>query len=158
MDDLGINEYLKNTYGTAMGGNPVFRIIWSTGLTEKRYSEFHDYLDNILLRVVKEVREVLVYPFAQDRWILERLIPLTDSMREFIKTDDNYTYHEIYIFQDKHGNFLPLNREIVDTAMFLFFSYYLKMSWTQKADLQMALLAKKELDKRKQIEEATKNV
>lgn len=154
MDDLGINKWLKDNYGTTVEGLSLFRLIWSTNVTEHRFSEFHDYYGDILLRRVRETREVLKYPFAQDRWVLERVQLIDDKVRDFgLMTNDQYHYEEIYVFQSKEGKFLPLNQQAVEAAMFLFFKFYLQMTRKERTDLRMELLARRELVKKQKIRE-----
>ena len=154
MDDLGLNQWLVNTYGTTVDNKPLFRLIWSTGVTEKREGIFQDFYGDILIREVREVREVLKYPFAQDRWVLERIKQVTQPMREFGLLDEAFTYSEIYIFQDRSGHFLPLTREMCEAAMYLFFKYFVQMTWKERTDFRIKQLAQKELDKRQKYLEA----
>lgn len=154
MDDLGINQYLQDTYGRTVEGLPLFRIVWSTGLTEHRFSEYHDFYGEVFLRAVREVREVLKYPYAQDRWVLERIQLTDERIKQMgLQTDKPYHYEEIYTFQDKQGRFLPLSRDKVDTALYLFFNYYLKMTPKQRLDMRMGILAQKELAKKQKTKE-----
>lgn len=156
MDDLGINQWLLDNYGKTIDGRPLFRLIWSTNVTEHRYSEFHDYYGEVFIRKVREVRECLKYPFAQDRWVLERICPVSKEAREqgLVDTGDKYAYVEIYTFQDKNGNFLPISRDKVEQALYLFFKFFLQMSWKQRTDMRMEMLAKRELDKKDKTREA----
>lgn len=149
-----INEYLLNHYGRTPEGLPYFRLIFSTGITEKRYSEFHDYHGDIFIRAVREVREVLKYPFAQDRYILERIREISQSARELgLRSDVPYSYEEVYTFQDKNGNFLHPHLDKVEAALYLFFTFYVRKSWKERADLRMEILAKKELEKKRKNRE-----
>jgi hypothetical protein len=153
MDDLGLNKWLLDTYGSTIEGLPLFRLIWSTNVTEKRYSEFTDFYGEIIIRTVTEVREVLKYPFAQDRWVIERICPVTREMKQAGLTDELYTYSELYVFQDKKGNFLPLTREMCEAAMYLFAKFFLQMSWQQRADFRMEQFAKREMERRRKMRE-----
>lgn len=154
MDDLGINKYLLDTYGTTPEGLPWFRLIWSTGITEKRYSEFHDYSGDIFIRAVREVREVLKYPFAQDRWVIERIRPINQQALEAgLRSDVPYSYEEVYIFQDKQGNFLPLSQSVAEAAIFLYFTFFLKYSYKERVDFRMKKLAEKHLESKKKTRE-----
>ena len=155
MDDLGINRWLLDNYGKTVDGHPLFRLLWTTNVTEKRYSEFHDYYGEIFIRAVREIRECLKYPFAQDRWVLERICPISQAARDAgLRTDEKYDYVEIYTFQDRDGNMLPLTRDKVETALYLFFNFYLKMNLKQRTDLRMQLLAQRELEKRNKTRDA----
>ena len=154
MDDLGLNKWLDESFGRTPEGYPYFRLIWSTGITEHRYSEFHDYYGDIFVRAVREVREVLKYPFAQDRWIIERIRPITKEARKLgLQSEGNFCYEEVYIFQDREGNFLPLDRQMVEVAIYLYFKHVVSLSRKQRTDIRMEMLAKKELEKKKQTRE-----
>jgi hypothetical protein len=155
MDDLGINKWLKDNYGTTVEGLPLFRLIWNDKtVTEHRFSEYHDYYGDILLRTVRETREVPKYPFCQDRWILERIHLIDERVRNLgLQTDKQYNYEEVYTFQDKQGKFLPLSQQKVEEALYLFFHYYLKMTPKERVDMRMAMLAKREEDKKQRTRE-----
>jgi hypothetical protein len=156
MDDLGLNQHLKDAYGTTVDGKQLFRLTWSTGITEFRHSTFVDYLGDIFLREVTETREVLKYPFAQDRWILERIRLTSDKAKEVfgLVGEDPYSYEPIYTFQDKDGDYLPLNREMLEAAMILFFEFYVKMIPSERQDFRMSLLAEKDRERRNRIRAA----
>lgn len=150
-----INKWLRDNYGTTVTGKPLFRIIWSTNITEHRYSEFSDFYGDILVRTVREIREVLKYPFAQDRFVLERIAVISDKARELgLRSDNNEEYVEVYTFQDKEGNFLPVTHEMTETALFLFFRFFLGMSWKERTDMRMEMLAKRELERKQKTREA----
>ncbi len=154
MDNLGLNKYLLDQYGKTPEGLPYFRLIWSTNVTEKRFSEFTDFIGDVPIRTVQEVREVLKYPFAQDRWILERIHPLDEKAREMgLMTDSNFSYEEIYIFQDRNGNYLPLSREMLDVAMYLFFKHYLDKTPKERLDQRLEIMAKKDMEKKQKTKE-----
>ena len=149
-----INKYLIEHYGRTPEGLPYFRLLWTTGVTEHRYSEFHDYYGDLFVRSVREVREVLKYPFAQDRWILERIREISPKAIEMgLRSNVPYSYEEVYCFQDNRGNPLPVTLDKVETALYLFFTYFVRMSWEQRIDLHMEILAKKELEKKRQTKE-----
>ncbi len=75
MDIHLINRRLQDTYGMDFLSQPFYRVVWSDEEIEKRFSEFEDYVPgtNILLRRVKEVREVKKYSYLQPQYILEKL-------------------------------------------------------------------------------------
>ena len=147
-EDFGLNEFLKNNYGTSIDGRPIFRLLWTTGVTEKRKARFIDMSDDIFIRDVIEVREVLKYPFAQERWVLERLVPIPFELKAEILTDDNWSYEEVYTFQNKKGEYLALSPMIVEAALYLFFKYYLSMTPKDRADMRTSMLARRDLTKR----------
>jgi hypothetical protein len=108
-----VNDLLASELGPSPFGVPNFRIAWSTGLTEKRFGTFSDFYGKIFLRQVTEVRDVLKYPFDQDRWILERAQSAAGN-RELM---GDYSYEPLYVFKDEHGLYLPLERRPVEVLI-----------------------------------------
>lgn len=104
-----LNDYLLREFGRGLEGLQNYRIIWSTGVTEKRLGTFTDFYGKIFVREVTEVREVLKYPYDQDRWILER-VQAASMNPELVA---HYSYEPIYVFKDKRGFYLPLNEKVV---------------------------------------------
>lgn len=149
MDDLGLNNWLKESYGTTIDGLPLFQLIWSTGISEIRRGTFRDYYGEVIIREVTEVRECLKYPLAQDRWILEVIKPVPESVYG-IELFTKWTYEGIYTFQDSNDNFLPLNREMLEVAMYLFFLYG-KMTWNERLENRMKDIAAREAVKKEKI-------
>jgi hypothetical protein len=145
MDDMGLNQWLKDTYGTTVDGYPLFRLLWTTNVTERRHSKFVDFHEDLFIREVEETREVLKYPFAQDRWVLERIHLIDNGAINIgLRADERFAYEEVYTFQDRDGNYLPLNREAIETAMYLFFKYYLALTPLQRQDMRVKMLADKD--------------
>ncbi len=149
MDDLGLNKWLVDHYGKTIDGLPLFKVTWSTGITEKRYGEFHDYMGDIFIRCVREVREVLKYPYAQNRWILEKIRLVSNEVQREYGIETKFTYEPIYTFQDKDGNYLPLVPDKLEAAMFLYLKFYLMMTPKERIDFRIAGLAARDLEKRK---------
>jgi len=149
MDDLGLNDWLKEAYGTTIDGLPLFKLIWSTNVTEMRKGTFRDYYGEVIIREVTEVRECLKYPLAQERWILE-VIKLVPESIYGIELFTKWTYEGIYTFQDKDDNYLELSREMLEVAMYLFFLYG-KMTWNERLENRMKDLALKEKEKKEKI-------
>lgn len=121
MDDLGINQWLKENYGTTGDLKPIFRVVWSTNLTEKRFGEFDEYSGHIFLRQVKGVKEVLKYPFDQNRWILEQFCEI-DQRSQVAKEliENKYSYEPLWIFKDKKGKYLPLDKRMIEFILFFY--------------------------------------
>jgi hypothetical protein len=141
-----INRHLEDNYGKLTTGEILFKVSWTTGLTEKRFSKFTDFLDETPIRTIEEVREVLKYPFAQDRYVLERIVPISETARKAgLAVDGQYSYEEVYLFQDRLGNYLELTEEKIDQALFLFFKFYLQKTEKERVDMRMEMLAKREL-------------
>jgi hypothetical protein len=144
-----INRYLEDHYGKLTTGETIFKVEWTTGLTEKRFSEYTDFYDETPIRTVKEVRQVLKYPFAQDRYVLERIVPISESARQAgLAVDGQYSYEEVYLFQDRLGQYLPLTLDKVEQALYLFFVYYLQKTPKERTDLRMEMLGRRELAKK----------
>lgn len=155
MNDLGINKFLEDTFGKTIDGFPIFRLLWTTNITERRHSTFKDFHDDIFIREVTETREVLKYPFAQNRWVLERIHLITPKAYDLgLRTNEKYGYEEVYTFQDKNGRRLPLTRDMTEAAIFLYFKYYLAMTPTQRLDMRMKMLADKDKTSKAKTREA----
>ena len=112
-DEIKINEWLAQHYGMTVEGRTVHRIVWSTNLTEKRHGKYDIFAGSIYVRTEVGVKEVLKYPFDQDRWVLEKLVNVENNDELLTKT----SYEPLYIFKDNKGNFLPLNRRAVEYYM-----------------------------------------
>ena len=111
-DDLAINSWLSQHYGVTLDGKSVYRVIWSTNLTEKRLGTYEIFAGNIFIRTEYGVKEVLKYPFDQHRWILEKLVNV-DNDELLTKT----SYEPLYILKDKDGKFLPLELKVIEYYM-----------------------------------------
>jgi hypothetical protein len=105
-----VNDLLARELGQSMFDLPNFRVIWSTGETEKRLGTFSDYYGKIFIRCVTEVRTVLKYPNDQDRFILERIQSAVGNP----ELTADYSYEPIYVFKDKRGFHLPLNMRVIE--------------------------------------------
>jgi hypothetical protein len=112
-DELVINRRLKDNYGMSAlhPDKPKYRVVWSTGLTEKRFGEFNDFYGDIFVRSVKAIREVPKYPFDRDRWILERYVRAPNPELDHDGTD---RYEAIWTFKGPDGEFLPLNYKAIE--------------------------------------------
>ena len=105
------NGHLERELGRSVYDNlPNYRVIWSTGVTEKRHGTFNDFYGKIFVRTYQGVREVLKYPNDQDRYVLERL-ESTAGNPELIEP---FSYEPIYVFKDKRGFYLPLNMKVIE--------------------------------------------
>lgn len=121
MDCININNWLKETYGTVVSDKTLakFKVSWTTNYTEKRCGTFEEYIPgtDIFLRSVSGVKEVLKYPYCQDRYVLEALCWIGDD-KELV--EHKYSYESIYIFQDKNQKFLPLNKRVIEVYIEFF--------------------------------------
>jgi hypothetical protein len=106
------NDLLYKELGGQSDSLPNYRIIWSTAVTEKRHGVFNDFYGKIFVRTYEGVREVIKYPYDQDRYILERLEDARGN-RELIEP---YSYEPLYVFKDKRGFYLPLNMKVVKST------------------------------------------
>src|SRR6185295_2308492 len=111
-DEQTINKRLRDFYGMSPldGKKAKYRVVWSTGLTEKRTGVFNDFYGSIFIRSVKATREVPKYPYDKDRWILERYIR-TGNNPELEGTDH---YEPLWTFKSADGGFLPLNWKAIE--------------------------------------------
>jgi hypothetical protein len=109
-----INDRLRLYYGTELDGRERYRVIWSTGKTEKRVGEFNEFYGNIFLRTVTGIKECLRYPYDQDRWIIEKLLYVPNP--ELISEKPG-SYEPVHILKDAQGNYLPLNWKVVQTIV-----------------------------------------
>lgn len=98
LDEL--NRLLRENYGIdSMTALPMYRVIWSTGVTEKRKTKFTDTGIELLQPVV---RECLKYPHDQDFYILERLTVVPDVNADDIP-EAKLSYEPLWIFRTEMG-------------------------------------------------------
>ena len=96
-----INEKLLNDYGTEFGNAPKFRVVFSEDQYEKRFT---DFTDEGLELIYPEVRLLPKYKqYIREKYILERLVPVVGETDLLTKV----SYEPAWVFQDKHGNYLP---------------------------------------------------
>lgn len=96
-----INEKLLNEYGTEFGNAPRFRVVFSEDQYEKRWTDFTDEGFELLhpeIRLLPKYKQ-----WIREKYILERLVPIVGETDLITKT----SYEPAWIFQDKHGNYLP---------------------------------------------------
>ena len=93
--------------------NLYIELYGSTNLTEKRRGTYDVFAGSIFIRTEFGVKEVLKYPFDQDRWVLEKLVNVDNNDELVTKT----SYEPLFIFKDKDGKFLPLERRAVEYYM-----------------------------------------
>lgn len=113
-DDIAINQWVKDIYGCDITGKPKFRVSWTTGQLEKIHGRFNVFYGEIFVREEVGVKEQPKYPYDKDRWVLEKLEYNTGNAQ----LTENYSYEPIFIFKDKHGLFLPLERKVVALILF----------------------------------------
>lgn len=112
-----INARLMDIYGIdTISGNPMFRVVWSEDQLEKRWTS---YTDEGLQLLHPEVREYPKYrQWIHEKYILERLTIITEIKVEGAPVN-RISYEPIWVFEDKHGNYLPpriaVSRLVIDT-------------------------------------------
>lgn len=98
-----INKKLLQEYGTELscGSQPRFRVVFSEDQYEKRWTSFTDEGFELL---EPEVRTLPKYKqWIKEKYILERLVPIVGETDLTTKV----SYEPAWVFQDKHGNYLP---------------------------------------------------
>lgn len=96
-----INKKLLENFGTEFGQSPRFRVVFSEDQYEKRMTDTTDEGFELLY---PEVRELPKYKqWIHAKYILERLIPVHGETDLVTKV----SYEPAWVFQDKHGNYLP---------------------------------------------------
>lgn len=146
MDVLQINQWLIDKYGKTVENLANWRVIWSTNLTEKRNGKFNERTSSgVFLREVVGVQEVLKYPFDQDKWVLEMLVEI-DQKSEVAKelVENKWGYEPFYVFKTKDGKMLPLDRDVIDVILYLYYNRRRRTRTELEAPLIAAELAEKE--------------
>lgn len=109
-----INSQLAKNYGFSDNGRQIFRVVWSENVSETRESEFDCFAGDIYIGTSRSVRRTKKYSYLNDKWILEKLVY---NPTHEIKGSEFGNYEPIYVFQDGKGNFLPLNRRVVEIIL-----------------------------------------
>lgn len=110
-----LNKRLIELYGVDPYNNAKFRISWSNDQLEKRNGRVNQFHGKMFVRTVVGVHEWPKYPFYKDRHILEMCCINTNP--ELIT---RFTYEPLYTFEDKDGNALPLDWEMIEFFMHCF--------------------------------------
>lgn len=114
MDLQTINDKLELYYGREIDGRPRYRTVWSTGITERRYGEFNEFYGSIFLRTTVGLKDVLKYPYDQDRWIVEKLFYIPNKE---IVAEKPGSYEPFYMLKGSVGQYLPLSWKAIDLAV-----------------------------------------
>jgi len=96
-----INYWLVKEFGREFNGQPRWRVVFSDDEFEKRWTQNTDEGFELLF---PEVRLLPKYrQHIRQRYILERLVPIIGE------TDltEPISYEPAWVFQDRHGNYLP---------------------------------------------------
>ncbi len=103
-----LNERLKEYYGMAWNGMPIYRIVWSDDQLEMRKVECDDKGVELLF---PEVREVPKYShYIKSKYLLEQLVELNDQAQDELKVKINY--EPLWVYTDKNDNALPPKWEV----------------------------------------------
>ena len=101
-----INKRLSDTFGETLEGKPKYRIVHADDQLEKRFGDYTDWDDNrILIRRVKEVREVLKYPNSLGFYILEKWVPVPFDNGEI---KEHNQYEQLWVFRNNDYTAQPL--------------------------------------------------
>lgn len=118
----GINQNLAQR-GRSLDGRPIWRVSWGPDQREKKVGEFTDFNGHIIIRVVKEMREVQKYPFAPPTWVLERLTFLDSKAMQIAQKElveiRNGSYEAVHFFMDGQCNPLPLAWAVVEHILYM---------------------------------------
>lgn len=99
-----INRKLLEYFGTGRNSEKqLFRLVWSEGLTEKRFGIFSKWYGHIYLGEETGVKEVKKYNWVKERWVLEVYTPTQKSVLDIKLGDD---YETVWVFQDNKGEYL----------------------------------------------------
>lgn len=116
-----INRQLKELFGIDTASTqPIWRIVWSEDQFEHRLGTYDDITPGgLYIRTVTEVRYVPKYrQWIHEKYVLERLVAVPDQNADELPTV-KMSYEPIWVFEDKHGNYLPPKLEaskfIIDT-------------------------------------------
>lgn len=94
-----LNKRLAEYYGYREN-KQRFRLVWANDEREKRWGVFEDFVGDIFIRQVSEVREVPKYPFAKNRYVLEVLASQVSS-----EVMNHNGYEPVFVF-DNNGIYL----------------------------------------------------
>ena len=96
-----MNNRLRSRYGYGPDGlRPNWRIVWANDQLEKRWTEYDDKGGDLLN---PEVREVRKYQHINDRYVLERQVPVQGETDIITQT----SYEPAWTFEDRFGIYLP---------------------------------------------------
>lgn len=108
-----LNSRIGAEYMT-IDGRVMFRLVWSEEIFENRYGTFREFTsEGIFVREVTEVRRTRKYNYIHNRWIFEMWAG--GNLVANPETPDavNGDYVPVYVFEDKHGGYLPPNERVV---------------------------------------------
>jgi len=98
-----LNQRLIDYFGQdTISGRAIWRVVWSTDETELINTHYTKEGLELLHPITREVKK---YSYAQDRYILERLVlvPVPNRSEMTVKV----SYEPMWVFEDKQGFPLP---------------------------------------------------
>lgn len=116
-----INDILKARYGVNLQGKSIFRVVFSTHQTEKRFGVFAEFFGKIFLREIRGLREVPKYVAIKDRWVLERWMPPTLAYTPEIPATAEGSYEPVFVFEAEDGSPLPVAEEVIHKIIYHLF-------------------------------------
>lgn len=114
-DATFINKELRR-YGNNPFDEPLWRLVWSTDQTEKRFGQFNEFYGSIFLRSFTGVRECHKYPHIINKWVIERWFGPEHTHPDTADRSRG-SYEPIYVFADKDNNSLPLNMRVCEIVV-----------------------------------------
>lgn len=138
-----INASLAQDY-RVLDGRPIYRVVWSDDLTEKRIGTFTDWYGHILIRQEhKALREVKKYWYINPPcYVLEKLVFVTgyQALRDIVEELEgarNGIYETLYAFRNvETGVQLPVNQRVVDIILHTLHNPQKKMTASDFDELQ----------------------
>ncbi len=114
------NSQLIDEFGIEIVNSlPIWRVSWAPEQFEKRFGTWEDYMGDIFIKEVTEMREVKKYPHLTHHYVLERLVLVPASQQKEM-CGAKISYEPIHPFWDNNMNYLPPNWDvckfIVDTV------------------------------------------
>lgn len=106
-----INDWLI-LQGKNPVGEPLFRLIWTTGLLELRLATRRIYEGHIFIREETQVEKYPKYSWIENVWVLEQWRPPNLVLLDELPDSKNGSYEPIFFFESK-GQPLPLRLEPV---------------------------------------------
>ena len=87
-----VNKRLKETFGVSVHCNrPLFRVVFSEGLTERRCGEYEDWTDSgIFIRRRWGVFHAEKYSYLEPQFVLERLIEFDPDQFDVLQEKRSY--------------------------------------------------------------------
>lgn len=112
--DIGVLNKLLAKRGNNPFNQPLWRLVWSDWQVEKRRGIFRVHVGSLFLREEVGVREVPKYWNIKERWILERWFSGEQVYNPEIPESISGSYEPVWVFQDKHGSYLPPIEKAID--------------------------------------------